>query len=92
MDKKAPMTLINIYHMGMGYKHRTGGSTLILDQRFSNSGAHSLGGGAILLYKAHIYFELSVGAIGFHKGGSCIYQVNTLRIILEQFNELQSPL
>jgi hypothetical protein len=30
--------------------------------------------------------------MGFHKGKSCIDQVNTLRIILEQFNEFQSPL
>jgi hypothetical protein len=30
--------------------------------------------------------------MGFHKGRSCIDQVNTLRIILEQFNEFQSPL
>jgi hypothetical protein len=30
--------------------------------------------------------------MGFQKGRSCIGQVNTLRIILEQFNEFQSPL
>jgi len=30
--------------------------------------------------------------MGFHKGRSCTDQVNTLRIILEQFNEFQSPL
>jgi hypothetical protein len=30
--------------------------------------------------------------MGFCKGRSCKDQVNTLRIILEQFNEFQSPL
>jgi hypothetical protein len=41
--------------------------------------------------KGYIY-KLRREQMGFHKSRSCTDQVNTLRIILEQFNEFQSPL
>jgi hypothetical protein len=42
--------------------------------------------------KGYIDNKLRREEMGFQKGRSCIGQVNTLRIILEQFNEFQSPL
>jgi hypothetical protein len=48
----------------------------------------------IILNRIKVYIEnkLRREQMGFRKGRSCIDQVNTLRIILEQFNEFQSPL
>jgi hypothetical protein len=42
--------------------------------------------------KRHIDNKLRREQMGFREGRSCIDQVNTLRIILEQFNEYQSLL